>query len=221
MIPSSDITDPTLKRLVPYAQSIIPSFNIVYKDASTLMKILGALAFFNPKFMTTYTTTIGTTMYVPRKDFTELQGGYVSVICHEMVHMRQSAQQGFLYYVKYFFPQWLALLSLFAVLAVLSPWFLLFLIALVALAPLPAPGRRDIELEGYKMSLAVRFWQSGQLLDPDFAFAAGQFSGSAYYFMWPFYDDMLHILKLTAQSIRTGDVLKDPFYSDLFRIIKG
>lgn len=221
MIPSTDITDPTLKRLMPYAQSVVPGFNIVYKDASTLMKILGGLTFFNPKFMSEYTTTIGTTMYVPRADFLGLQGSYVEVVCHELVHMRQTKQQGLLYYVKYFFPQWLVLLSLFAILAVLSPYFLFFLITLAALAPFPAPGRRELEFEGYRMSLCVRYWQSSQLLEPDFTFIARQFTGSAYYFMWPFYDGVLRDLKIAAQDIRTGAVLKDPLYSDIARIVRG
>ena len=40
--------------------------SIKYKDNSWFMKVLSKILFFNKKFMTRFTTTIGKTVYFPR-----------------------------------------------------------------------------------------------------------------------------------------------------------
>ena len=171
--------------------------------------------------MSDFTTTVGTTMYVPKNDFLYCQGDYIEVIAHELVHMRDSAKNPVWYFIKYFFPQLLALLSVFAVLAVWSPWFLFFLCFLLFLAPIPSPGRKEIELEGYVMTLCIRYWTTMQLLEPDFVGVVREFTGPAYYYMWPWREEMTHLLKVRAIKIRSGQVLGDALYSDIYRILKG
>lgn len=219
--PAEDITNPILGRLVEYAHNEVTGFDIKYKDDSKFMKVLGFLSKpFNPRFMSDFSTTVGTTMYVPKNDFLYCQNDYIEVVAHELVHMRESQQQGsVLYFLRYFFPQVLALLSFFAIGAIWSPWFLLSLLFLLFLAPMPAPGRREIELEGYTMSLAVRYWQTMQLLEPDFTGVARQFIGPAYYFMWPWAEDTLRDLKIRAIKIRSNDILADPLYREIRAIV--
>jgi hypothetical protein len=55
--------------MVVEAQKTFPSLQIAYKDSSWLMKLLGALLFFAPKFMTSYVTTIGYNVYFPNQAF--------------------------------------------------------------------------------------------------------------------------------------------------------
>lgn len=219
--PADDITNKTLERLVEYAHNEIPGFDIKYKDDSTFMKVLGFLSKpFNPRFMSDFTTTVGTTMYVPKNDFLYCQNDYIEVVAHELVHMRESQKNGsVLYFLRYFFPQILALLSLFAIGGIWSPWFLFALVFVACLAPLPSPGRREIEMNGYVMSLCIRYWTTMQLLEPDFAGVAREFTGPAYYFMWPWREEIIRELKMRAMDIRTNKVLGDSMFSEIHQIV--
>jgi hypothetical protein len=222
MISASDITNPVLKKLVEYASAEF-GFDIVYKDESRFMKTLAIFAtLFNPKFMTDYTTTVGTTIYVPRGDFSEYQNDYVEIFAHELMHMRENKQQGsVLYFLRYFFPQILFPLALLSIGAIWNLWFLLALLFLLFLLPLPSPGRRDIELNGYTMSLAVRYWTGSQLDETDFTRIERYFTGSAYYFMWPFAGGIGRDLRERAVRIRSGDILSDRLFREICMIVKS
>ena len=95
---------------------------------------------------------------------------------------------GPLYKVAYLAPQIFALGSL---LALLSIWFsnrwLWALCCLGFLAPLPAFGRMLIERQGYLMTLCVVWWTFGEeMARNELNHCLRQFTGPAYYFMWPF-----------------------------------
>ena len=51
------------QEILDKAHEFFPGLKLRYKDESTLMKIMGKLMFFNPSFMTQFTTTIGETIY--------------------------------------------------------------------------------------------------------------------------------------------------------------
>jgi hypothetical protein len=171
---------------------ILYSFNINYKDTSCFMKIIGMLLFFNKTFMTNYVTTIGNTIYFPNKQFIQdNQQESIEILSHELVHIKQAQKWGkILFSILYLFPQCLAI---FALLAPVSLWFLLFLLFL---APLPAPWRMYFEVGGYTMSLFVIREQlkaqnktDEQILSVLLGYASHFdtiFSGSGYWFMWPF-----------------------------------
>lgn len=209
------VTDPRLRGMIELCRAEVPGFEIRFKTQSPWMKFLNVFAqLFNKKFMTEYTTTTGSTVYFPSKNkLLNDQGGYADVLAHELVHMVERKNEGLVWnFLRYAFPQILAVLALFAVGAIWNPWFLLALVFLLALAPLPAPGRRDIEFRGYTMSMAVFQWRYGLLTDTLFEETADQFTGSMYWFMWPFRADILHRLKLRGQDIRTGAVLQDSLF---------
>ena len=135
--------------------------------------------------------------------------------------MREQAQTGtVLYFLKYSSPQIFALLALFALGAIWSPWFLLSLVFLLALAPWPAPGRANIELNGYTMSMAVDFWFEGSIGADEVEWIAKQFTSAPYYFMWPFRPSIISELKLRAMAVRVHKVLMDPLFRDVFNIVK-
>lgn len=113
------------------------------------MRLIGTLLFFNPRFMTEYTTTIGSTVYFP-DGYEEDLDGAARTLAHEAKHIMQSKQHGaLLFALQYLFPLPLAALSLGALLAfwwLPALWFLCFL---VFLAPLPAHWRVRYEREAY------------------------------------------------------------------------
>lgn len=167
-------------------------FNIKFKDESLFMKILGVLVWiYNKRFMSEYTTVIGKTIYFPsRKWVDEDQYSLPIIIAHEMVHMQDKKKLNSyfpgLYSFLYLAPQILALLSLFAFFAFININFLFCLLFLIFLLPIPSPGRSWIEARGYAMNLYVEEYLFGN--SPTFLaeYVTYYFSGSEYYFMWPF-----------------------------------
>ena len=222
-----ELTDPRLRGVAKICMTEIPGFRIRFKDKSKWMKLLNIFArLFNKDFMSRYTTTTGRTVYFPTKEkLLSRQGTYAQVLAHELVHLVEREKEGMVQnFLRYAFPQVLAVFALLAIGAIWNSWFLLALLFLLALAPLPAPGRRDIELRGYSMSMAVAFWTTGHITDRDFEFYARQFTSSAYYFMWPFKKGIMHRLKMKAQDIRTGSILRDPLFRkihDAFMVVRS
>lgn len=212
----SKITNPQLRGMIELCRREVPGFTIEFKNRSRWMKFLNLFVqLFNKNFMSRYTTTLGKTVYVvSEKDLLAHQDTYAEILAHELCHMVERQQEGGVWNtLRYAFPQILAAFSLLALLSAWSLWFLLALLFLLALAPIPAPGRRDIELDGYTMSMSVHFWRAGDISDELFEHTAKQFTSSAYYYMWPWRDSVVHELKMRAQLIRTGEILRRPLFS--------
>ena len=179
--------------LVTKIQHRIPGFEIGYKNENFISKLLGVLCYlFNPNYMTEFTTTRYPKVFFPTREFVEKD--YRSawkILAHEYVHLWDRKQRGWGFNIAYASPQMWAVLALSALLAIwLSNWWLLGLVALLAALPLPSPGRRDAELRGYTMSMAVNHWRYGDVQDSTKDWVVGYFTGSSYYFMWPFHENM-------------------------------
>lgn len=165
-----------------------PEYKVKFKNESLLMKLLGKIFFFNKDFMTNYTTTIGSTIYFPSRQWLKLrQVSAKVVVLHELIHILDSAKYSqLLFSLMYLFPQCLALLAIPAAFFI-GLWSLLFL---AFLAPLPAYFRMSLELRAYTFSLYVmhRFnFKHGYniRLETHARHYVDQFSTSYYYFMWP------------------------------------
>lgn len=177
--------------LVTAAQKYFPDLQIKYKDQSGFMKFLGTLMFFNKGFMTSYTTTIGSTVYFPNETFVKTRPISAAVVLlHELVHINDAHKVskplfGFLYLL----PQILSLLCL-PLLFVLTWKIVVPLVILFAL-PLPSPFRMNYEKRAYLTSLyainalATRLNFKPLLASQEQSFL-GQFKDASYYFMWPF-----------------------------------
>jgi hypothetical protein len=218
------ITNKRLLGMIDLCDEEIPGFELTFKNESDWMKFLNLFAqLFNKGFMTRFTTTAGATVYIPSRQYLlDNQEAVAGVLAHELVHMKEAQKDGVvLMFLRNAFPQILAALALFALIALWSPWFLLALIFLLALLPLPSPSRRDVELRGYAMMMAIRYWTGGEFVEADYTFYANEFTGSAYYFMWPFRDDIMNRLKMKAIDIRTHAVLQDPLYRKVYNIYKS
>lgn len=176
--------------LVTSAKKYFPDLDIQYKDQSKFMKLLGTILFFTPSFMTSYTTTIGSTVYFPTETFTKLRpiSGAV-VLLHELVHIDDAHKIskplfGFLYLS----PQILFLLCLPLF---LLTWKIALPLMLLFASPIPSFFRMYFEKRAYMTSLYSlnalgKRMNFDPKLDSQKDFFLTQFKTSAYYFMWPF-----------------------------------
>jgi hypothetical protein len=187
-------------------QTFNPDYNLVSKSDSTFMVILGwVFGLLGAKtFMTTFWTTIGNTTYCPT-DPKELEYQWV-VLFHEGKHVVQQKSMGLFFYLfLYLFP--LSLSPIFFVLGFF--YWPMFILAIITLAPLPAPWRKNFELQGYTAQALV------SSLDPksysiNNSMVNQYFTGSAYYFMWPF--GVTNNLNQIQNDIQSGVVYSDPYY---------
>lgn len=129
-----------------------PSLKIKFKDQSLFMKFLGFLLFFNKDFMTSFTTTVGSTIYYPSEDYMKNKPitSFV-ILLHELIHVIDFNKNKLLFIFLYLFPQILALLALPAL---LFSWKLAILF-LLFLLPLPSYFRMKYERKAYAVSLYV------------------------------------------------------------------
>jgi hypothetical protein len=179
-----------LKALLELCTFEVPTMKMVPKKDSALMRFLGKVLFFVPNFMTNYTTAIGDTLYLPDSILAALEEEnprIAGLLAHETMHLLDRKKYGTIpYAVMYLLPQLGALLALLSLLAI---WFgsgwLWCLAFLAFLAPIPSPGRAHIEKRGYLMTLAWHRWQYGDD-KPVPGWVLENFTGPAYYFMWPF-----------------------------------
>lgn len=218
-----EASDPLFIRILELCEAEVPGFRVAFKDCSKFMKFLNVFAqVFNKTFMTGYITVMGGCVYFPnKKELIDCQADYANVLAHELVHMKEQQKTGKLvHFFRYGSPQIFAVLSLLSVLAFINPWFLLCLTFLLCLAPIPAVGRKNIEMNGYEMSLAMTYWRTGQIGEADIEWAAQQFTSSNYYFMYPFEEAVLHELRLRAIHVRTGQVLSKHIFQKVYACVK-
>ena len=188
--------------LVAKAQTYFPNLKIKYKDQDTLMKILGTLMFFNPQFKTSFTTTIGDTIYWPNEEFVKdnpLSAGHILI--HECVHIYDEKKAGAIpFKVGYLFPQILAL-PMLLLLFVLT-WKIVLPLALLCLAPWPAPFRAKAERRAYFVSMRAGYELYGWDPAARAEHYADSFKNSSYYWMMPFGEDEKFAVE--AANIKAG-----------------
>ena len=224
-------------RFISILQQSQPGLKIKFKDESWFMKLLGKLAFFNKNFMTHFTTVIGKTIYLPTRaglDNTEDLGPLV-IVAHEYRHMVDFGSwfKSFFVRTSYFAPQ---IFSPFMLLLLFLPviWAISIPLALVMflawLTPVPSPGRKYFEFKGYTTSLFAlneiykeNKWKETErkyLLEEQIAFMNEQFTGPAYYYMWPWgvkKDFDIIIDKILKEELEK----EDSFYTEMKDMISG
>lgn len=194
-----------------------PDADVVRKEDSRLMKMIGwVLKPFNPRFMDTYITTIGRTIYVPDRFFQDDESQCLTVLAHETQHIIDYEKNRVLFSLGYLFPQCLAVLSLFALFGFLNPWMFLFLLALGFLAPIPAPFRYQSELNGYRVSILLgrvlnRYGQSE--MDQIRDWIKNEMTTGSYYFAWPFPTKI-------SQDLRDESFIMEPRYQEILEFLR-
>jgi hypothetical protein len=176
--------------LVTAAQQYFPDLQIKYKNQSLFMKILGMILFFNPTFMTSYITTIGSTVYFPNTDeINNRPNSAAIVLLHELVHIHDSKKWGrLLFSFLYLTPQVFLLLAIPALLII---WKIALVLFLLFALPFPSYFRMLFEKRAYLTSLYVlNAYGKKQNFPPLLASQKDiwikHFKDSSYYFMWTF-----------------------------------
>lgn len=149
-------------------QEEFSDFTMRYKDDSFLMKVLNVVLFVlsfgrQNKFMTSFITTVGNTVYLPRGWFSMRETDRLIVLRHERVHMRQRRKYTSL-------P--------FAFLYLFFPFPFVF-----------AYFRAKFEKEAYEESMkaAYEYYGVGIFSRPVYKEnIIGHFTSGEYLWMWPF-----------------------------------
>lgn len=171
------------------------------KKESKLMKLISYLLFFNKKFMTNFTTTLGRTIYLSSEFNERLNIGKITTLLHEFIHIQQKDDDA-LYEAKYLFPQILSALS-FVLYPLIGPFSLLALLFIIL--PLPAYFRMKSEVEAYGLNLYL-FEKSGLYqMDHELQHCVQQFTSANYFFMWPFEDKIRKELLKSWHNIVDGN----------------
>lgn len=217
-----------LNRFYSLLKKLDSSFEVKFKNESTFMKILSYLLFFNKSFMTSFTTTIGSTVYFPDENKFINNTNYSTIILsHEFVHAHDAKKVSKpLFSIAYLFPQILAPFMLFF--AFIS-WWLAIPLFLLFLSPIPAPFRMYFELRGYTMSMFMHNLlleekgvdESGRLetLNSLAERYNKQFISFDYYLMWPF--GVTNKLKDFAKQIVSGELISnDEIFSKISEAFK-
>ena len=152
-----------------------------------------------PTFMTSFYTTIGSTVYVPDIAFTTNPVNLLETIMHECLHAADNKKWLGIFPFTYLFPQVLGVLALLALLApLLGTMWLLWLLALVCLAPIPAPGRYHWELRAYRTSVLIGRkvnLLSDEQMNTIYDWVGDNLSTRFYYFAWPWKQSIVKDLK--------------------------
>lgn len=214
---------PQLQRMLDLCVKEEPTFKLRFKSETWWWKALyyTVIWVFNRRFMTHYATTVGTTVYLPDRAYLESKGSQlVGLLAHELVHMRDRREMGKVtYFLKYSSPQIFAALALLSVFAVWSLPMLVFLLFLLLALPIPSPGRKELELNGYTMSLAVQYWKDGSVHPAYISEYAKYFINSEYFFMWPFRKSIEDALRARLRQIESGEILKIPLYAKVHDLL--
>ena len=190
------------ERIESFIYSDIPNSKILNKRTSWYMKFIGKLMFFNRDFMKRYVTTLYPYIYVPSLPWkTHDNLGACATLAHEWVHLYDRKRMWLLFNFLYASPQCFAP---FVLLAFYNLWFLLFLLCLL---PIPSPGRAWAEFRGYRMTIAIYYWLSGQTVD--LKWIVEHFMGSSYYYMWPFRSFLMRKFRKEVEKIKKGELSKD------------
>ena len=189
---------------------------IRYKDESRLMKILGKILFFAPRFNSDIATTIGKTIWLPSREWARDERRCWMVLAHELVHVADAIRVGgVLFALSYLFPQCLALLAPLALIPGCE-WLLAFL---ACAAPIPAPWRAHWEFRGYGISLACIYWRRIPTVGPKYIIEK-HFTGPTYYFMWPFGSSVRERIDRYRWMASAGTLSREiPIAADLYGII--
>jgi len=182
------------------------------------MKILGFMLFFSPDFKTSYTTTIGDTIYYPSQSFVNLHPvSTLVILLHELVHVYDEKRLTKpLFSASYLLPQLLA----FLIIPLLFISWKIALPFLIFLAPFPAYFRKLYEKRAYLASLYVMYQLNIKSsfnidIENQSQFFANQFKTSAYYWMWPF-KSINSEFEAAVQLIKSG---KRPYEDKVFDIL--
>jgi len=189
---------PMLRQLEEKIKKNVPTYELRFKNESTLMKIMSKILFFNKGFMTKVKTVLGTKVYwTSREDYDRNPRETFGSLAHEFVHVMDYKRNPVKFALGYLFPQILATPALLFVLlspiliplivfGVVPACVLWVLLTALFLAPIPSLGRKWAEMRGYGMNIKLMVWLYGLFPKHYREWYVRHFTGPTYYYMWPF-----------------------------------
>lgn len=211
----------------------IPNFQVEYKNESVYHKFINVILFFNPRYMTRFTSTRRRKVAFPNREFvTSNPVKAAKVLAHEYVHLLDWENHPILMPLLYVFPQFLTLLALTSLLSFwYSNWFLLGLGAALFILPWPAIFRAQLEMRGYAMSIAFNIWRHGSLRESTRDWIVEAFTNWSYYKMWWRKKDVRQWLAIAERRIHNIDAVKvteedlifndSEAYTDVYQLLTG
>lgn len=258
----------TLDLLEVELRRSVPDFQVKFKDESWVQRVIGVVIYpINPKYMTSFLTTFGSTVYFPSRDhFLADPETTLIALSHEFVHISDSKKDP-LFRLKYVFPQAFALLPLIlygllagshawllalpvlgyvvgAVLCrrsriafylavalgifslgglgwMLTGWKLLVMLGLALVGPWPSPWRRDYELRGYGMNIAILQWMYGEVAKDATTFYIREFTGPHYFYMCRNAAYLERAFEATRQQAKMGALQELPPYGVVYDFLNA
>lgn len=194
---------------------------VVPKSKSLLMKVLSKILFFNKNFMSTYSTTIGNTVYLSdnlHRDMDRVPSRYIRLMLHELVHIVDSRDEcAFAFSFRYLMPQSLALLSLLAIFGCVFPPMFFMLVFLLCLAPIPSKWRTRYETRAYVSNIIFDEMYYKVNVQDDIGWVKrnekrimSNFTGWSYYRMCPSEDKVAkELVRLLKKRHNKKDLIKE------------
>jgi len=190
---------------------VVPKATVWWHRAiDKILKVVG-----NDSYLDGYWTTIGFTIYQPGDEVNE---DWWSAIPHEGGHSIQAKKWtrplfGSLYLMGT--PVWLLPAVLFSwPFFVWLPWWsgLIFVLAFLLLS-FPPFGfyRAHWEFQMYGLSLAMRYWQGGDVSSGYIETRAKQFTGPDYFYMHPYRRSAEKKLREYVEMAKTGKIFDEPY----------
>ncbi len=118
--------------------------------------------------------------------------------------------------VAFYLAVGLGILSLGALGWAFTGWKLLVMLGLVLVGPWPSPWRRDYELRGYGMNIAIAQWMYGGVAKDFTAFCVTQFTGPNYFYMCRDTAYVERAFEATRQQAQMGALQKVPPYGVVY-----
>lgn len=100
-------------------------------------------------------------------------------------------------------------------------WKILSILGLVLAGPWPAPWRREYEIRGYGMCIAVLQWRHGGVSKEALKSIVRQFTGPAHFYMCCDVTYLERMLEATRQQAQVGALQKDPAYGVVFDFLSA
>jgi hypothetical protein len=195
-----------------------------WKRNSTLNAIIAFfLKRFNPNYMTSVVTTIGSTVYWPEERWEqEPDWRRFSTQAHEAQHVLDSRKYWYVFAWSYLMPQLGAVLSLGALGAIWNLWYFVCLLFLVLLVPGLVPSPRGFwELRAYRISHAMHTLRYGA---PSLRYAeriADIFAGPKYMWMDTNKSYTTRMLMETSELVHRGEPTGMPWLDECVAMVRS
>jgi hypothetical protein len=102
----------------------------------------------------------------------------------------------------------------------LTGWKLLVMLGLVLVGPWPSSWRREYELRGYGMNVAIFQWRNGDVSKEAVNFFVQQFTGPAYFYMCRDVAYLERTFEATRQQAQAGALQKIPPYGLVYDFLR-